>query len=529
MKLFNKQGAAQGAKREKLRSSFALKRGVYSTAVTAVFIAAVVLLNIFTTSLSARFPLSLDFSSDKINSISEKNAQYLKAVDKPVTIYVCATREEYEQGYLAQYATYYYNVEDSTGKYFAQTPVLLDEYTKHNKNIRVEYVDMSASDNGDIQAVFTEQGVSYGDLLVASSFNVNGNPVTRYKKVAFADIYTLADESGYASMGFGSYTISGSDLETLLTNAIYYATSERIIKLGIPTSHCDVGNIASLSDSLLAGNYEILDLGTSLLTELPEDLDGIIIAAPSKDFGNAELDAIAKFLDNEGKRGKTLLYFASHTSPALPNLEAFLAEWGITYSDGMLYETNANYAMPDDATFIALANAATDYTAGVNGSNLGYLAQANLPMAQGFETYGSRTTQVILTTSNSVVVRPENAADGWKPDASAAKSYPAAIVCADKNELVTSYVAAFANVSFVNNQYVSNATIGNLDFAVALLNACFDAGDSVSFVSKTITTDSFAESVTEASAKTVRTVFVVVLPLALIAAGVVVWIRRRSR
>ncbi len=530
MKLFNKANGAEGAKKEKLRSSFALKRGVYSTAITALFIVAVILVNVLTTSLSARFPLTIDFSGDKINSISEKNAEYLKNVAKPVTIYVCATREEYEQGYLSQYAEYYYSVQDNTGKYYEQTLTLLDEYPKHNKNITLEFVDMSSSENGDIQALFTEQGVNYGDLLVASSFVVNGNPVNRYKRVSFSDIYNLTDDSGYAAMGFGSYGIGGSNLETALTNAIYYATSERIVKLGIPTSHCDVNNIAYLSDALLAGNYELLDLGASLLTDLPEDLDGMIIAAPSKDFGNEELDVIAKFLDNNGKRGKMLLYFASHASPDLPNLEAFLAEWGIQYSDGVLYETNANYAMPDDATFIALANAGSSYTDGMNNaSGIGYLAQGNLPMAQGFEEYGSRTTSVVLSTSNTVVVRPSNAGDGWKADASAAKSYPAAIVCADKNETVTSYVAAFASVSFVNNQYANQSTIGNLDLTVTLLNTCFDAGDSVSFVSKTISTDSFSESVTQASANTIFTLFVVALPLVLIAAGILVWIRRRSR
>ncbi len=523
MKLF------KNSNRENLRSSFALKRGAYSTAITALFIVAVILLNVLTTSLSARFPLTLDFTGDKMNSISQQNAEYLKKVDKPVTIYVCATREEFADGYLSQYAEYYYNTQDSTGKYLEQTVVLLDEYTKHNQNIALEYVDMSSSDTGDIQAIFTEQGVSFGDILVASTFTVNSNPVTRYKKVAFTDIFELQDESGYASMGFGKYTIAGSNLETLLTNAIYYATSERIIKLGVPTSHCEVSSISALSSTLLAGNYELLDLGTSLLTELPADLDGIIIAAPSKDFGNAELDKISKFLDNEGNRGKMLLYFASHTSPDLPNLEAFLAEWGITYSDGVLYETNANYAMPDDSTFIALANAGTAYTAGLTSSNIGFLAQANLPMAQSYETSGSRSTTAIVTTSDTVVIKPADADENWKPDTAAAKSYPAAIVTVDKNGLATSYVAAFASVSFVNNSYVTQATIGNLDLTVALLNSCFDAGDSLSFVSKTISTDSFSESVTKAAANTMYILFVVALPLILIALGVLVWVRRRSR
>ena len=51
----------------------------------------------------------------------------------------------------------------------------------------------------------------------------------------------------------------------------------------------------------------------------------------------------------------------------------------------------------------------------------------------------------------------------------------------------------------------------------------------ITFVPKTITTESFASSVTEAGTRAINIIFVVVLPVAVIAAGIVVWVRRKRQ
>lgn len=50
----------------------------------------------------------------------------------------------------------------------------------------------------------------------------------------------------------------------------------------------------------------------------------------------------------------------------------------------------------------------------------------------------------------------------------------------------------------------------------------------ISFVSKTITNESFADSVSETSAGIVRIIFMGLLPVACIAAGVYIFIRRKN-
>ncbi|MBQ3166248.1 MAG: hypothetical protein IJC01_02815, partial [Clostridia bacterium] len=42
-----------------------------------------------------------------------------------------------------------------------------------------------------------------------------------------------------------------------------------------------------------------------------------------------QLKKLDAFLDNDGQKGRSLLYFASASQPAMPAMEAFLSEWGI--------------------------------------------------------------------------------------------------------------------------------------------------------------------------------------------------------
>ena len=80
-KLFNKEN-----KPKKLRNKALFKRGGYAIALTAIVIVGAIVLNILVGALSERFHLTFDLSSDKINSASEENIEYIKGVKEKVTI-----------------------------------------------------------------------------------------------------------------------------------------------------------------------------------------------------------------------------------------------------------------------------------------------------------------------------------------------------------------------------------------------------------------------------------------------------------
>ncbi len=517
---------------QKSRRRIRLRHGSYALAITCIVIAAAIVINVLATALAARFPLDIDLTADQTYSLSDKNEEYLREVSRPVTLTLCADEDDYSSG---QYLSYYYNAVDTTGEYYAQTLSLLKDYPKYNSNIQFQCADPQLPSFSDIQQRFPNQDINYGDLLVESTFELNGQTISRQKVISFEDMYELYDATGYAAMGYSSYTISGSNLETALTSAIYSVTSDKTTKVGFLASHSNAEDVANLQTDLEQNNYEVTTIDNLLSQEIPEDMDMLLITAPTSDFSGDELSKIDDFLDNDGKRGKALLFFAGSASPELPNLYDFLDEWGIHVSSGVLYETSdANYV--GDPTTIGLSNAGSDYTSGVNtASNVLYVATGCVPMEIGFESQGNRTTTALMSSSDTVVVRPAGAGEEWSPSGSGGTTYSVGIMSKDtiygeSMAELHSYVVAYASTDLISSAWDNYSFVNNNELVLSSINAA--AGreeDSITITAKVISQSAFDIPVTMFVLITALIVFAFVLPVLSVVVGIIIWVRRKNR
>ena len=126
-----------------------------------------------------------------------------------------------------------------------------------------------------------------------------------------------------------------------------------------------------------------------MVSSVPSDYDAVIIAAPTTDFLGGELDALSEFLENDGKLGKGLLFFASDSAPYLTNLYDFLSQWGISVGEGVLFETNSQNHIPDDPMTMGVypASSDNDITSGMQLCITGH----NVPFTTAFDSEGSIT------------------------------------------------------------------------------------------------------------------------------------------
>ena len=522
---------------KKLRSELVLKHGAYNTALIAIVAVAVLVVNIIATAVVGRFPLSIDLSSTGENTISRENVEYIKGVEKPVNIVVCATEEGYTGGYLAQYAYYYHTAEDSSGEYYMQTLKLLSEYEKYNKNIELVFADPDAASFSPYQAIVPDKTLQYGDILVYSTFkNDEGEETTNARVIGYTDIYSLSDPNGYAAYGYGTYTVSGSNVETAVTSAIYSVTSEESKVVGVLSGHGTAGAFDALSATLKINNYEIVDISDAIITSIPENVDMLVLAGPSTDFAASEIAVIDAFLENGGKRGKNMAVFCDAKSANMPNLYAFLAEWGADVQTGsILFETDETNYLSGMPTTMGFENAATDYTKAVNEDDKIYIAGNNLPMTAAYTTYGTRTANVLMTTLESVVAAPVEADATWTPDSSFEKQEFATVIYTtdsmydDDNNLCLSGMLVFSSTDLISSTWEAYTAVGNSAYALAAFNAaCGKDTNDISFVTKTISEYAFTQP-TEASVSLVGIVFTVLLPVALMVCGVIVWYRRKNR
>lgn len=516
-------------KKEKLLKNEALfKKGSYSLALTAIVLVGILVVNILVSALNDRFVLEFDMTAEKENSISAENIDYIKSIEKEVDVIVCATEEAYAS-YMASMAeqTHGLTSDATTSDYLNQTLTLINKYGAYNKKIKVQFVDTQSSEFTAITSKYGTNNLEFGSIIVSVT---KADGTLRYKKLGFKDIYALTEDDTYAAYGMVTSTISGNNIETALTGAISYVLSDIDVKVAFLTGHSSTDLTASYKKLLTDNNYEVEVISDAVVNKIDSKFDMIVIPAPSKDFIESEITAMSAFLDNDGKLGKSMMVFADASTKYLPDFYSFLSEWGVAIGEGILYETDSNYhAAGDHTTLISANTGKIEDLADLELCVTGY----NVPMEPAFETEGSRTVVSVVETMETTTEAPKGVEEWSEADSAGKSNYSTIIETTEMkyidNEPQESRVTVFSSPFFLSSEYNESASVANKDLTLAMADRASGAGKSdISFVSKTITDESFYESVTEGSANAIKVIFMFVLPLAVLAMGIVIFVKRRN-
>lgn len=519
--------AKKGKKVKKLKNQALLRKGSFSIAITAAVLAGIILFNVLVGALSNRFVLEFDMSAQKENSMSEENIDYIKGLKKEIEITVCATPDDYVGGYMNYYAEKLYSVSEDATDYYKQTVTLLDKYSAYNNKITLRYVDTQDSEFTEISSKYSNERLTYGDIIVSCTEDEH------YKIIGFEDIYELNEDTTYASYGYTANTVAGNNIETAVTSAIAYVTSDKIKNVALLTGHSKQDYTSDYQALLKDNNYEITVISDSMIGSISKEYDAVIIPAPTTDFLGSELEALSEFLDNDGKLGKGLIFFADASAPYLTNFYDFLGEWGIAVGEGILFETNSQNYMPEDPMTMGSypTSSDNDITKGMNFCITGY----NVPITAAFEAEGRITVTSLMSTPETVVAAPVGTATNWTgADEYPKQSYSSVVQSktvnydSDNNEL-KSYVFAFSSLEFIYSSYNEQSSVSNKNITLAAAERAVGAEDTgISFVSKTITNESFSDSVTESSLRVVRAIFMIIFPIACVVIGIYIFVRRKN-
>lgn len=515
------------SKPKRIKNQALLKRGGYAVGITAAVLAAIIVLNVLIGVLAERVNLEFDMSLTDQNSMSEENIDFIKNLDKEVTVTMCAKADDYTGTYMNYYAQQYGVTENYTD-YYKQTVNLIEKYNNYNKKIKIEYVDTQSTEFNKISQKYSKDTINYGDIIVTCAVGDN----ERYKIIGYEDIYAITQDDTYAAYGYSTSTVSGNNIETALTSAISYVTSNKTSKVAFITGHSKNDYSKEYQSLLKTNNYEIDVISDAMVTDISEEYDALFIVAPTTDFMASELDAISKFLDNDGKYEKGLVFFADTSAPYLTNLYQYLEEWGISVGEGILFETNSSNYIPGAPTVLgSYANSEDDITKGIDTCITG----KNLPIKPAFDEEGLYKVTSLVATPESVVNAPVGTADSWNGADGYEKESFATVIQSERmnynsdNEEIKNSVFAFSSIDFIYSDYAEMKQISNKDIAFAAAERACGAEDSgISFVAKTIEQESFADSVTQSSASVISIIFMALLPLALIATSIYVYIRRKN-
>ena len=521
-------------KDNKIKSVFALRHGAFALIFTAIIVVIFIVANILATAMTRRFPLNLDLTAEGDFTVSQENIDYIKSVIRPVTLTICASETNYASYMSAYLQSSYGGTDPSGGKYFAQTLTLLSEYTKYNDKIEVVFADPQQPNFADVQKRVSASASLAGAILVESTFDLDGKEVYHNKILNFDSLYEIKDPTGQAQY-YGGYELSGSNVESAVTSAIYSVTSDKTTRVGYVMARMPEGTLDAFCGALSDNNYDVSPIDNIMTTEIDPEIEMVIIAAPDSDYSAAELAKLDKYLDNNGERGKSLIFFASSASPQLPNLYAFLSEWGINIQPGSVIETDASNHTPGKPGTIGMMNRKTAFTTAVNDLTRMYLCADNAPMTIGFKTQGNRETTELMSTGETAVIRPDGSPEAWDSSAAPKHQFSTAILSTDllfgdAYSEKKSYLMVFSSADFIGEEWMQySGSVGNMEFALDAVNTISGGNADIKFTARTITTKSFADKVTAASGFVAILVFVVLIPLGQIVTGIIVFIRRKNR
>lgn len=526
--------ATPKATKERMRSQYRLKYGSFATAITAIFVAAVILLNVVVGVLNERYPMTLDMTAENAYSVNPENAEFLRELDYEVELTVLFTEEMYAGG---QYIPMYHAITDNSGgKYYKQTVELLKQYHKYNKNISVEFVDPYGEDVSTLISEYTETDLTmnYGDILIKCYPDGRDKPA-KLGVIALQDCYDLQSDTNSASYyntGYESYILAGNNIEQAVANGIFKTVNLTNVSAAVITA-----NSSEQYTSLFA---ETAKQNAITLENCPvvdgydfSKYDVMIICSPGKDYTASEIKTIKNWLDNDGKQGKTLIFFGSTASPDLPNLYALLEEWGIGFQRGYkYYSKNENY-YSTDRTNLYLETLGTDYTTAVDQNSYSYISNNMMPLTTVYtdEANGTRSVEAFLATmDNSTYKKPDGdsnfAAEG------AGAQQPVGLVSKNEKDGTASFVTVFSSVDFITNSHITQKSEnGNLRLLVNVINAT-TRNDQDQYVMETKvlsdSTGTFTGTTTQAQTVLIAIVFIGLIPLAFVALAILVHIRRKN-
>lgn len=496
------------------------KHGSLSVLFTVIFIVAIILVNVIFNLLLSRFDFTTDLSDQSLYSIEDSTAEYLKTVDDKVTIIVA----EEETSFV------------NSGNYYKQVAEVISRFAETNSNFDVRYYD--ANSNPDIFA-------KYGTSVTEGSIIVESQQTGMYRIITPSDyldpVYYFNGEEVsfeeayyYSQFGYGSYITSeyNAAAERCLLSATMIVTDDDPTQVAVLTGFGESAS-TTITEMLETNVYSVEELDISMASEISSDIDVLLILCPLYDYSNDALDLIDRWLDNGGSYGKTLVYVPSISNFDTPNLDAFLADWGLEIGDGYLCQTDDNYAYQAGSQQQLLVLEDTDYAEDVDVYSKSTLGDMMRPVNLLFDAKNNYETLSIVKTYDGNVIKPYNAGDAWKTsDAKEVGAYTVVAesskVMSDGTNLSYSRVFAIGGEAFVCDSFLKASQTNNDEIFMSILNKATGKDET----EITITTKSFSLEtfeITGAQANTIAVIFCIVVPVLVIGAGVAVVIRRKRR
>ena len=438
------------------------------------------MLNLFIGTLGEKFPLKLDLTQNKIFELSEETKTVLKNVDRDIDVYYFATKGN-EQLYVAQ---------------------TVEMYKGYTDRIRFEQKDPTAD------PVFARE----------IGTDVTDNSII----VRCGDRTKIVDSSTIFDYTFQNQGIIEFQLEQKLTKAIAYVQAEADTNVLFTTGHAEVG-ITLMKSPLEEENAQVSEINLKT-TDIPDNTAAVYVIGPRRDFSADEILKLQSYLANGGALNVSLDVKASD----LPVLRQYLSEyWGINYNDDIVMETDSMSILANNPFYILPQIEEHDITNSFVQKKVG-IAWPETRSLYLTEKPGV-TSAVLLDTTDKAVSKAATESVSFtvqEGDRTGVQTLAAAVSYIDYEKKTRTRIVATGTSLYAAKLLLSDSSVANGDF----LRECFlflkgEDASGISIMPKNVSQNYLVLKQGEITAYT--WLFAILPEVLILAAGLVIWLRRR--
>ncbi len=537
-------GEKDDKKPKKKKEHKKLKHGMMSTVYTVIFVAVIVLVNIVATIIFDKFPITFDLTKNNSYSISEESEKYVKSIDREVSIKVFAEEDTFA----------------ALNEYAKQANEVMKRYTRYNSKISVEYINIDS--NPDIVGEYADEDIAAYDIIVeTAAADENGNPVKddsgkqikRIRKVSLLDLIEFSDE--FEEQVSNSYGVTADDYvlsqfgdeTTAFVYSVYYGVAESSaadqafmsafmavtdpdpVVVTVLTGRNELASLNYFQKLLTANGYTVNTINITT-EDIPEDTDLCIIPAPQQDYLEAEIAKVDEYLDNDGKLGKNLMYVASIRQSETPNLDEFLEEYYVEVGAGCIFDSDEEHYYP--LTQQSLATMCDDisdnFRQDVITENPQIIFEYSRPVNQLAEEKGKYITEAYLRSTDKAAVVDTATGEELSNGIQNYGVMASQAVFNDDGTTDYSNIFVLGADSMLSDTFLMYNQFQNSEYIMSLINGMTGKTNAgITIEPKVITGNIF--DITAAQVKTLKIVFIGVIPAVTLIVGLAVWLRRKNR
>lgn len=486
------------------------KHGSMSVVFTAVFIAVIILINIVASVLVDRFPsMNIDLTAEGLNTLSEEALDIAKNVENETTIYIIGSEDAIRGDEV--YTNY--------GLKYSQVANLADRMAEANSKIQVEFIDPDR--NPQFISQYSEDALSSGKVMIQTE--------KRYKVLSVTDLFSVQQNSQTYEVTYYSM------VDGALANALYLVNLDNVPVVAFASGHGEMlsaeqGTISALNGLLEDNNFLVKEFNI-LSEEIPEDASVVFIGTPTTDYTETEIEKLEAFITDKEMAASRTLYFTGYPTQNwenMPNLRNFLNEWGLSPVSGVLQESDVNnYLSVNDGQAVNIfANVNTEM---FNGTYNNLIMPGSAPIELLFKANNEIVTYTLVETADTAYVTSVEDFAQEDPDTDTYTVMALAQRYMNNTGSIQANIVMDGCSTGYLSSFLSNPTFGNKAFVTDLFKQLTNTNDTrVGLTVKQTQTNVLDIS---ASAAVVQVVglflFVIVVPLAVLVAGLVIFLRRR--